>query len=239
MSKRGKRWVFTNRGGHVATVDADWMPGRSTFGRVLHVNTKADGDKIVIIEIFSPASGQWEEFDRFSEKAGDSDYNLGDVTLSFGWDGSLLVEATAGDGSGGNVIMEGAVYYSPQETGFPAAPGVTVVTYEAIDRAAREQAAAQYQATQNAVLKANAAADKASQMQRMVKDEVKSQLKNALTGITLNTATILKAVSDDIALGLRKDAKGNRQGVLIHALWQVIESASKDMLWSMGIRGAK
>ncbi len=233
MSNLGIRFVFQDLGDHGGSSAPAWIPGLNTYIKIIRVNR--GGDRLIVLHKFNPQTVAWEVFDEFSQRRGDWDYNVGDVGIAAGWDGSLLITTNAGDGSGKSEIRDATAYYPPSATGFPAASAAPQVHYESIDQHARDQLAAFSGAVQAAITKANDAANSASDIKRTVKTEVE----NAVKKITLNTATMLKAVSDDIALGLKKDANGNRQGVLIHALWQVIESALKDMLWAMGIKGAK
>lgn len=102
--------------------------------------------------------------------------------------------------------------------------GTWPLTVSATDTEARRVALSAQQQAAAALGKANEAEDTAK--------EAKKEAAKKGSGLTPDQ--VLGLVSDDIALGLRKDAQGRRQGRLIHALWQVVESALNDLLWARG-----
>ncbi len=221
MSTRGVRFVFQDLGDHGGSSMPAWIPGLGTYIKIIRVNK--NGDRLIILHLYNPASNRWDVFDEFSQKRGDWDYNVGDVGIAAGDDGSLLITTNAGDGSGKSEIRDATAYYPPSVTGFPASGGAVTPRIETVDTYARQQVQAVAAGLTAAIAKATNAADAASAIKRTVKTEVSNAMK-ALPDV-------LKLVSDDIAKGLTK-VNGQRQGVLIHALWQVIDSALRDLLWA-------
>jgi len=208
MSKRGIRFVFQDLGDHGGSSAPAWIPGLNTYIKIIRVNRGTD--KLIILHLYNTATGKWDVFDEFSQHAGDWDYNVGDVGIEAGWDGSLMITTNAGNGSGKNEIRDATAYYPASVTGWPTATGAPIQRVEMIDQSARDQLKAFSGAVTNAVTKATDAANAASDIKRTVKTEVT----NAMKGVAIKAADIAVLVSQ---AGPVRDALWKLVGELIYA----------------------
>lgn len=228
MSHRGVRLKFRDIGTHQGASSLNYAPALGTYVRTTRVNTGSD--RRALIEFLNRQTLEWEEWDSFSQKAGDFDDNAGDAAVAVGDDGSMCFLLSAGDGGKDFEIRDGTAYYPPQLTGFPTIDGRRPIQFTSgiEDAFARQQIAAISQAVNNATSKAADAASKANEMTKLVKDEVKKAVGKATGGLDENA--VLKIVSDDLAA---KDGAGNYSGRLRHALFPLVEMITDNRVFLM------
>lgn len=222
MSSRGVRLTFRDNGDHNGAPAVVWARGLNTYVRATRVNK--GGDPQARIEIYDIAGNTWLEFDNYSKKRGDYDYNAGDAAVAAGDDGSCMFIISAGDGTGKGEIRDGWAYYPSTATGWPAADGRTPVQFTSAteDAFARQQIAAIAQSAANAAVKAEQAHGRANDMIKLVKDEVKKAVGKVTGG--LDVRSVLQAVSDDLA---------SDTGIIRHALWPRVQKMLADGMYLM------